>query len=422
MMKNSQGKIFYGMHFYPGVAEYQEPGKRPYRVFLNEATIRSMDPTMAGRPVFVQHVDEVEQDIDVLRSEADGWVIESFYNQADGKHWAKFIVVSEKGERAIKQGMALSNCYVPKSFGSGGTWNGIDFEKEIKGGEYEHLAIVSNPRYEESVILTPEQFKKHNEENLVELKRLSNNNARRGSIMKFFKRAKVDNAADIEELSVVLPKSGREVSIAQLINDADRAYQTTKNDDSSSSSSSSGSSSGSAPKLDPGGVASIKKAFGNEEGEKDKSMAHPEHWVKMKDGSMCNVSDLLDRHEKMKDELEEMKKKKEDSVADKKPEGADEEGDPSHGDVSMKGKDVLNDESAKDHDAEKKNGEDEDAKKSALKIAEHEDKEIEAAKRKNAADKAARLRNADKVPVEVARIDLSMDQVARGKQRYGSGK
>ena len=159
LTENSKGTIFYGMHFCPGVAEYSEPGKETYRIFLNEDTIRSMNPSFAGKPVFVDHVDEVDPNVDKLRSEADGWVIESFYNPADGKTWAKFIVVSDRGFRAIKNGFRLSNAYIPTSYGEAGMWNGVEYQKEILAGEYEHLAIVQNPRYEESVILTPENLK-----------------------------------------------------------------------------------------------------------------------------------------------------------------------------------------------------------------------------------------------------------------------
>ena len=154
----SKGTIWYGIHFYPGVAEYAEPNEKPFRVFLNEDTLRSMDASFAGRPVFVMHVDGVEDDLDVLRGEADGWVIESFYNAADGKHWCKFIVCSDRGEQAIQRGMKLSNCYLPRQYGQGGLWNGVSYDKEVKGGEYEHLAIVPNPRYEESVILSPRKI------------------------------------------------------------------------------------------------------------------------------------------------------------------------------------------------------------------------------------------------------------------------
>lgn len=220
-VKNSKGSIYYGMHFYPGVAEYAPEGKEAFRVFLNEDTIRAMDPSFAGRPVFVQHVDGVDDDVDELRKSADGWVIESFFNQADGKHWAKFIVCSERGEKAVASGMKLSNCYRATNLTGGGTWNGVSYAKEIAGGEFEHLAIVPNPRYEESVILTPDEFKNYNAGKLSELERLANDKGTKPMLLKFFKREKLENSADIETLVVALPKSGREVAITQLVNEAD---------------------------------------------------------------------------------------------------------------------------------------------------------------------------------------------------------
>lgn len=373
MIHNSKGKIYYGMHFYPGVAEYQEPGKDAFRVFLNEDTIRSMDPTFAGRPIYVEHVDEVpQQPGSLVDREADGYVIESFYNSADGKHWVKFIIVSESGERAIKNGLRLSNAYIPTQFGKGGLWNGVEYAKEITGGEYEHLAIVKNPRYEESVIMTPEEFKQYNEDKLVELKRLSNSKEKGDSKMKlnFFKRAKVENSIDLAEMSVVLPKSGKEIAIIKLVNDADEMEEAKK---------------------------------------KNEVMADMGHKVKMHDGSMCNVGELLEKHKAMCDEMESMKKENEDSEIE---EGEKEVGDRG-GDESLD------------------NDEDEEAKKKALELAEHEEKEIEAAKKKNSADdekkkvakeKADRLKNAHlrDAAEETVTLEFSGDRVARGKSRYGS--
>lgn len=378
MIKNSQGKIFYGMHFYPGVAEYQEPEKEAYRVFLNEDTIRSMDPTFAGRPVFVEHVDEVTESLDELRKEADGWVIESFFNAADGKHWVKFIAVTERAERAIKNGFRLSNAYFPKSFGQGGLWNGVSYAKEIKAAEYEHLAIVRNPRYEESVIMNPEEFKKYNEEKQIELKRLSNSKDKKGeSKMKFsfFKRTKVENGLDLEGVSIMLPKSKKEMTIEQLINEMDM-----------------------------------------KEEKKMDEMADLSHKVKMHDGSMMNVGELLEKHKMMSDELEDLKKKKEDEAVDEH----DLIEEPAEVDVETS--DMHNDE------------EDEKAKKKALELAEHEEKEIKEEKKKNelaeaakkralAKAKADKLRNANLAKdTEEAQVHIMQDQVAVGKQRYGSLK
>lgn len=380
MIKNAHGKIFYGMHFYPGVAEYQEEGGQPYRVFLNEDTLRSMDPSFAGLPIFVEHVDEVEENIDLLRNEADGWVIESFYNPADGKHWVKFIVVSERGERAIKNNLRLSNAYIPQSFANGGLWNGVAYAKEITSGVFNHLAIVKNPRYEESVIMTPEQFKKYNDDKVAELKRLSNSkDEQKGSkkmALNFFKRTKVDNALD-PETTVVLPKSGRELSVLQLVNEMDKV---------------------------------------EEDKKKNAGMADPSHQVKLHDGSMCNVGELVEKHKAMADELASMKAKNEgesesDVVAEE--ESVDSESTPS---------------------MDNEDGEDEAAKKKALELAEHEDKEIQAAKKKNSKDtrteekkkadkkKADALKNASAAAAqeETVTVEFSGDQVVRGKARYGS--
>lgn len=214
----TKGDVYYGLHFYAGVAQYEDGS----RVFLNEDTLRTMDPSFAGCPVFVEHVDSVDPSIDVLRSEADGWVTESFYNAADGKHWAKFMVCSERGQKAVKT-MKLSNCYHAEQFGPGGEWNGVPFEKQILNGRYEHLALVSNPRYAESVIMTPEEFKAYNAKCLETIERLSNNKEEPRMKLNFFTRTKVENSVDIEKTLVELPKSKLEIAISELIKNADDA-------------------------------------------------------------------------------------------------------------------------------------------------------------------------------------------------------
>lgn len=381
-IKNSKGKVYYGMHFYPGVAEYSEPGKDPYRVFLNEDTIRSMDPTFAGRPIFVDHVDEVDADIDELKKEADGWVVESFYNSADGKHWVKFIVVSERAERAIRYGMRLSNAYIPKSFGDSGIWNGVTYTKEIKGGEYEHLAIVKNPRYEESVIMTPEQFKTYNEEKTTELKRLANSKDKKGETkmkLNIFKRQKVENSADLEGMSVLLPESKKEMTIVELVQKMDK----------------------------------IENMHGYASGD---------HMVKVGENEM-SVNDLVKKHmemcnaeaEKLKDSKEtELDVKASDTVVDV-------EGDKKNEDEDMKDMENADEESDDEKKKDKKENKEEAEEKDEK--AEKKSNDIEVAKKKaEAKKKADAIRNAhlrDDQQVE-AKVEIAADQVARGKSRYGS--
>jgi len=369
----AQGKIFYGMHFYPGVAEYAEPGQDAYRVFINEDTIRKMNPTFAGKPIFVEHVDEVEDDINELRKDADGWVVESFFNAADGKTWVKFIVVSDRAERAIKNGFRLSNAYIPRNFSNGGLWNGVSYLKEVTDGDFEHLAIVKNPRYEESVIMTPDEFKKYNEDKSIELKRLANSKEKEKSKMKFnlFKRTKVENQKDFdfENMCVTLPKTGKEKTLIQLVNEADEFEE-----------------------------------------KKKENVADPKAIVKLHDGSTCSVGDLIEKHKSLHDELSALKK-----------------------DEMEEERDLETEDSPVDVEGDLHNEEEEDEQESAKKNALESEDELEAAKKKKNAsatkkkiptDKSKHfesLRNAHvNVDDETARVDLMDDQVQRGRARYGS--
>lgn len=353
-MPKTMPKVYYGLHFYPGVAEYAEPGKDPYRIYINEETIKNMGPTFVGKPVYVQHVAQV--DLDKLQEEADGYVIDSFYNKADGKHWAKFVIVSDKGHEAIRNGWKLSNAYVPKNMGQGGLHNGVEYKHEIMAGEYEHLAIVSNPRYEESIILTPEEFKEYNLKKESELNKLANSKVttkgEKSMNFNFFKKSKVENSTDLESMSVTLPKSKIEKTLSQLINEADEGE--------------------------------MKK--------KEPQMANEDHMVKIGENQM-SVKELAQAYNDM---LEEKKKSNEDEE-------------------QVENKEESKEEPKKEEP--KKNDEDEEAKKKALELAKHEEKEIAEKKQNNLKALEAAEREATK---KENSFELSEDKLARGKSRYGS--
>lgn len=214
-------KLYYGLHMVEGVAEYRPAGANPYRVFVSENTIKNMDPSFQGCPVYVGHVDDVNvSEIGTDKDEADGYVVRSFFNQADGKHWVEFLVTTDRGHEAIRNGWKLSNCYVSKNSKGGGQWHGVDYLKEISEAQYEHLAIVQRPRYEESVIMTPEKFKEYNEKKEFELKRIANSNSqpkeKKMGKFSFFKRERVENSADLENMMVDIKGVGQ-ISISDAL-------------------------------------------------------------------------------------------------------------------------------------------------------------------------------------------------------------
>ena len=359
-MPKTLPKVYYGLHMVEGVAEYAEPqvnDGQPYRILLLENCIKNMDASFEGRPVYVQHVDEVN--LDTLQHEAAGYVVKSFFNQPDGKHWCKFIVVSDEGHNAIRSGWKLSNAYIPKEWAGGGKWHNVDYSKEVMRAEYEHLAIVPNPRYEESIILTPEEFKAYNSEKELELEKLANSKGEStmSALLKFFKKTKVENSADLESTTVQL-RDGREMTIAQVVNSLEEMEKEKKNE---------------------------------EEAAAKPQMANGDHMVKIGNEEMT-VNQLVEKH------MEMVKKSAAEAPKDEEKKNVEE-------------------------------GEDKEALKKAKELAEHEEKEIEEKKENEEEKKEEKKENSNFDTLANAHLkalapvaDLSMDQVARGKTRYGSSK
>lgn len=292
MMIKNEGiiaKRFYGLHMVEGVAEYREPGKEPSRLLILENAIKEMDSSFEGRPTYVNHVDVV--DVVNLPETADGYVVKSFFNPVDGKHWVEFMITTQEGLNAINQKWKLSNAYTPTAKSIGGQWHGVDYHEEVTAGKYDHLAIVSNPRYAESIILTPEEFKSYCNNKELELKKLSNSKDKpEGSkMLKFFKRQKVENDLDVANTMVELPLSKKEMSLEKIVNEYDQVL--------------------------------------NMHG-----YANGDHMVKVGEEEM-SVNDLISKHMKMCDEIKQNAEK----AAEKEAEGDIDEG--KKGEVEVENKD-----------------------------------------------------------------------------------
>lgn len=360
MIKNANQlpKRYYGMHMVPGLAEYKDkPEDKPYRIYLNDVTTKQMDPTFEGKPVYVQHVNEV--DLKNLQSEADGYVVRSFYNKLDGQHWVEFLAVSDRAHEAVQKGWRLSNAYVPKMYAGGGRLHNVQFDKEVKSAEYEHLAIVPNPRYEESIILTPDQFAAYNAKKELELAKTVTNSKETVSMLNFFKKSKVENSDEIANSSVTLD-DGREVTVAELIAAANKkpeptepAVTITKN-------------AGEAKDEKKENDEDAKKKAAEEE-EEAKKNAHVKNRVKVGNVDM-SVGELCEKYQALLAPPKEDEDKKENSGDKADPKPADE------------------------------------------------------SKKKEGDEAFQRLLNAHLAKEDSGTVETSDDQVARGKNLYGSAK
>lgn len=151
-------KRFFGLHFSPGVVEYPSLEKR---VFISPELAKQMDPSFEGKPLFVNHVDDY--DVSTLPEISDGYVIRSFYNVYDGNNWVEFLAVSDDAIEKIAQGWKLSNSLKVEVDNIPGTSKNVSYDTAATSGYYHHLALVQVPRYENSEIKTPEEFKAYNE-------------------------------------------------------------------------------------------------------------------------------------------------------------------------------------------------------------------------------------------------------------------
>lgn len=140
--------------------------------FVPEETLRAMDTTFSGKPIYIRHIDS-ENDSDERIGEKVGDVVKSFYNEYDGWHWAE-VLVNDEGQSLFNKGWTVSNAHRPKTIGGGGVHNNQAYDHTVADSEYEHLAITDSPRYEGALVLTPEEFKTYNAEKDKEIQSLKN--------------------------------------------------------------------------------------------------------------------------------------------------------------------------------------------------------------------------------------------------------
>jgi hypothetical protein len=194
-------KIFYARHMETGLAKYDDG-----TLLIDADGMKNMLPSFVGKPIYIEHQDVK---LDTLKEEAAGYVVESFYNELDGWGWVKFIAVDDEVHEAIAKDWSVSNAYIPMQFGDGGEHHSVPFDRRVLDGTFTHLAIVSNPRYEEAGIYTPDEFKAYQASQVAKLEQLELRNSKsKGTTMKIWNREKKE-AASLEE---VTPDSLTEVT------------------------------------------------------------------------------------------------------------------------------------------------------------------------------------------------------------------
>lgn len=168
VVKNAKDypSFYYCRHMQPGLAGYENE-----RILVDADAIKKMLPSLAGKPIYLNHRDV---ELDTIKTDAAGYVAESFWNELDGWAWTKMLLIDEAAHLAATGGWSVSNAYVPTDWAGGGTCNNVEYDRSITNGKFTHLAMVQDPRYEAAKIFSPEEFKRYQEGKRQQLNELKN--------------------------------------------------------------------------------------------------------------------------------------------------------------------------------------------------------------------------------------------------------
>lgn len=129
----------------PGIISYRDQGGGIE--LLKKETIDRCIGTVIGNPVTNGHIMvNAANRMDV----EEGIVQEWYYDATDGWYHVRGVAETDKAKTLMK--VKRPSCgYKVTSFGPGGVYHGIRYDAEITGIQFNHLAIVDKPRYEDSV-------------------------------------------------------------------------------------------------------------------------------------------------------------------------------------------------------------------------------------------------------------------------------
>lgn len=131
-----------------GIVSYED--SQAGIALLKKETIDRMSASFIGKPVIIDHQSVGPED---FSKAAVGYVIGVSFNPQDAWFYADFIITDDAAKKCIEEdGYSVSCAFNVLDVGAGGLWHDIKFDGEILDGSFTHLALVTNPRYEESKI------------------------------------------------------------------------------------------------------------------------------------------------------------------------------------------------------------------------------------------------------------------------------
>lgn len=131
----------------PGLVSYRDQAGGKIEL-LRKETIDEALGSIVGTPVTIGHIaieDATSPDV------SNGQVANPRFNSDDGWYWCDSVVETDQARQRLNSGEYPSCGYEVLSYGPGGVWQNMRYDREITAIRFNHMAIVSRPRYTDSV-------------------------------------------------------------------------------------------------------------------------------------------------------------------------------------------------------------------------------------------------------------------------------
>lgn len=148
--RHGKGRHFVSRFMEAGLASYKSQGGK--MILVRKEALDKFANSMVGCPVIIQHADVTDENVKDL---AVGYVSRVWFNEADGWYYCEGVVQGEDVETLINEKNWSVSCgyIVTEKDEKGGIYHDIEYDEEVLNGDFEHLAIVPNPRYREANIV-----------------------------------------------------------------------------------------------------------------------------------------------------------------------------------------------------------------------------------------------------------------------------
>ena len=169
-----KGRYFVSRFIEPGLAHYKELGD----IVITKETLDKFIQSMVGCPVIIDHKDVTDKNVDKLRV---GTISRVWFNEMDGWYYCEGVLTDDEAIDLVKnQGWNVSCSYSFVSDDTQKTYHGKPIDMVFTDGEFLHLAIVEDPRYEGANIVVNSNDEKQEE---IETENIADNSTDKENVI-----------------------------------------------------------------------------------------------------------------------------------------------------------------------------------------------------------------------------------------------